>query len=229
MKPHLFDEKQTAAGRVKATLRERIFGGIYSPGCQLRQDKLAAELGVSHIPVREALIQLANEGLVFFLPYRGAVVASLTSEELWSLYQVRAILEMAATRQAVSQITEETLKELEDLLRQCRYTEDMETLWRLHWQFHEILYSAAGNPRLLDLIKRQLYSAGCYLRIYLEKLADLEQFQSSHETMLRCCREGDGEGAAAELERVIMESARQICDYLEDHSPKGAAKRTKIS
>src|SRR5438132_13826238 len=86
-------QRQTVAGMTVEALRERILRGDYPEGEPLRQDALADELGVSRIPVREALRQLEAEGLVTFSPHRGAVVSSLSLEEIDELFELRAQIE----------------------------------------------------------------------------------------------------------------------------------------
>src|SRR4051812_530007 len=94
-------QRQTVAGMTVEALRERILRGDYPEGEPLRQDALADELGVSRIPVREALRQLEAEGLVTFNPHRGAVVSSLSLEEIDELFELRAKIESDLLRRAV--------------------------------------------------------------------------------------------------------------------------------
>src|SRR5437660_12006142 len=86
-------QRQTIASMTVEALRGRILRGDYPEGEPLRQDALADELGVSRIPVREALRQLEAEGLVTFSPHRGAVVSSLSLEEIEELFELRADIE----------------------------------------------------------------------------------------------------------------------------------------
>ncbi|MDR7541769.1 MAG: GntR family transcriptional regulator, partial [Armatimonadota bacterium] len=92
---------------VADVLREAILRGILLAGQQLRQDEIARELGVSHIPVREALRQLEAEGLVRLRPYRGFEVSELSPEEVEELYEIRIPLECQALRLAFPHLTDE--------------------------------------------------------------------------------------------------------------------------
>src|ERR1043166_1378508 len=94
-------QRQTVAGMTVEALRERILRGDYPEGEPLRQDALADELGVSRIPVREALRQLEAEGLVTFSPHRGAVVSVLSLEEIAELFELRAEIECDLVRRAI--------------------------------------------------------------------------------------------------------------------------------
>src|SRR3954462_13718603 len=98
-------QRQTIASMTVEALRERILRGDYPDGEPLRQDALADELGVSRIPVREALRQLEAEGLVTFNPHRGAVVSTLSLEEIEELLELRADIECELLRRAIPSTT----------------------------------------------------------------------------------------------------------------------------
>src|SRR5215472_15637926 len=117
-------QRQTISSLTVEALRERILRGDFPEGAPLRQDALADELGVSRIPVREALRQLEAEGLVTFSPHRGAVVASLSLSEIDELFELRADIECDLMRRAIPRMTAEQLErantvldEFEDALR----------------------------------------------------------------------------------------------------------------
>src|SRR5262245_34547634 len=102
-------QRETLAKTLTRLLRDKIPAGDYPEGQQLRQDALAIEFGISRIPVREALRQLEAEGLVSFYPHRGAVVSSLSLQEIEELFDVRAVLEPDLLRRAISNLTEDVL------------------------------------------------------------------------------------------------------------------------
>src|SRR5665213_669675 len=101
--------RQTVTHQATVALRERILRGVYADDTPLRQDALAAELGVSRIPIREALRQLEAEGLVVFNPHRGAVVSSLSVDEIDELFELRSQIESDLVRRAVSRTTAEDI------------------------------------------------------------------------------------------------------------------------
>src|SRR3954464_3473882 len=100
-------QRQTIASMTITALRERILRGDYPEGEPLRQDAIADELGVSRIPVREALRQLEAEGLVTFSPHRGAVVSSLSLDEIDELFDLRAQIECDLLAHAVPRMSKE--------------------------------------------------------------------------------------------------------------------------
>ena len=105
----------TLADRAYRRIRDRVLSGRYPPGSRLVNRSLARELGVSPIPVREALKRLASEGLVRHIPGAGAFVHALDRRELEKLYDFRACLEGFAAREAARTISEHRLRDLEAL------------------------------------------------------------------------------------------------------------------
>src|SRR5919198_1771827 len=99
--PSLPLRRQTLAGMTLEAVRERILSGVYPEGEPLRQDAIADELGVSRIPIREALRQLEAEGLVVFNPHRGAIVSSLSLDEIDEVFALRAEIESGLIRRAI--------------------------------------------------------------------------------------------------------------------------------
>ena len=91
-------KRQTVTGSVAEELRRRIVSGEYAGGEPIRQEALASELGVSRIPIREALLQLEAEGLVVIHTHKGAVVASLTPEDAVDLFEARLALDRSYSR-----------------------------------------------------------------------------------------------------------------------------------
>ena len=110
------EPKTTMNGRVYQSLRSDILSGRYADGEQLLQKDLAEKYKVSRIPVREALMQLSSEGLVKLIPYKGAVVAAFSLEELHEIFEIRYALESLILRSVVHNITDESAREVRDLL-----------------------------------------------------------------------------------------------------------------
>lgn len=132
-------------------LRAAISEGRLRPGEWLRQERLARELGVSHMPVREALKQLAAEGLIEYLPYRGMRVVEFTPEDIEDIYAARAALEGRAARAAATRLTPEQLRELRDLVAQMHASQapDQIALNRsLNRRFHELISQISGRAYL---------------------------------------------------------------------------------
>src|SRR5919112_1117173 len=109
-------QRQTLTGMTLGAIRERILHGTYPEGEPLRQDAIAAELGVSRVPIREALRQLEAEGLVTFTPHRGAVVSSLSLDEIDEIFALRADIESDLLRRAIPRLGADALARAAEVL-----------------------------------------------------------------------------------------------------------------
>lgn len=141
---------------VSDALRERIENGTLQPGERLVEDRLAAELGVSRNPVREALRVLAVEGYVDLIPRRGAEVATLSPELVEHIFAVRQALEALAARLACRNNTPEgiealrtVLAEADDALERGSFAD----LPVLNTRFHGLILEMAGNPVLTEIVE----------------------------------------------------------------------------
>jgi len=142
-------------------LRTDILEGRLRAGEWLRQERLAQELGVSQMPVREALKQLAAEGLVEHEPYRGARVVAFTLEDIEDLYACRAFIEGMAARTAAQRISDEELAELNRIRRameKCRVPEELRDYRELNRRFHGLVVESSRRSYLVRTLA-QLWSA----------------------------------------------------------------------
>lgn len=149
------EDRRLLRDRVAAALREAIIGGRVAPGDPLGEERLAAEHGVSRVPVREALRLLAAEGFVEIRPNRGAVVAELADDEAAGLLEVREALEMLAARRAAERRTAGQLAALRGLLAEARDAlaeGRLDDLVALNGRFHAALAEASGNPVAAELV-----------------------------------------------------------------------------
>lgn len=138
--------------QVADQLRSAILEGRYKPGEWLRQERLAQELGVSQMPVREALKELAAEGLIEHVPYHGVRVNEFSVDDVADLYAHRAFLEGLAARAAAASITAEEIAELKRLrgeLHRNQAPENVATYRELNRQFHMTICTASRHNYLL--------------------------------------------------------------------------------
>jgi len=166
----IFPETRSLVDRVSHSVRRAIREGHLRPGEGLSISDLAADLGVSHSPVREALQRLAGEGLVVLRPARTAIVAPLDLEDLHEIYRLRSQVEVDAAARAAPGFTDHDLFLIEeefDRLVAVRY--DSEEFWIHHTAFHLGLMEPASTPRLRRIVT-ELWEAGeRYIRlVYLE-------------------------------------------------------------
>ena len=142
-------------------LRSDILEGRLRPGEWLRQERLAQAYSVSQMPVREALKQLAAEGLVEHVPYRGVRVVEFAAEDVEDLYACRAFIEGMAARSAAQNVTDEELSDLAGLHEQmvrCRTPEDLAQYRELNRRFHALIFSASRRSYIVRTLA-QLWSA----------------------------------------------------------------------
>lgn len=207
--------QKTTSAMIADILREAILNGTLRGGQQLVQDELAAQFGVSKIPLREALRQLEGEGLVISYLNRGVVVCELSGDELQELCDIRIALETSIIRLALPHLTESILIQAAQILDQIDYDEQSAEKWGdYNWQFHQTLYAPAGRPQHLALIKTLHTRFERYLRVHLTLLKYKEQGQAEHRQILAACREKKLALVTQLTEQHIAEVAQLLATYL---------------
>ena len=150
---HSGGRRQTAHGFVLETLREAILSGDLPAGTHLVQSDLAETLNVSTTPVREALRDLAADGLVQLDAHRGGIVAELDNRQLQEIYDLRVMLEPEVLRRAWPRITDEIVEKVAGLQRRMNDAKTSASWVALNSEFHWTVYSQAASPRLLAMLK----------------------------------------------------------------------------
>ena len=201
-------------------LRTGIVKGFLGQGMPLRQDELAAALGISAIPIREALRQLEAEGLVDAAPRHGATVAALSAEELTEISEMRAVLEPLALRLSIPLILDSQLQQCEQILDEMDRTPNVEPVYELHGRFHMGLYAPCGRKRLLNLIESFELRVERYFRFLVGRLSYHQQGQPEHRELLRLCVERDVDQASALLERHILGGSERFTQFLAEVTPR---------
>lgn len=212
--PEFPQERRTAHQFVRDTLRRAILSGALAGGTRLVQADIAAQLKVSTTPVREALRDLAADGLILFDPHRGAIVHELHVGELVEVYEIRKLLEPLAIRKATQHLTDEQLATAAALQDKMEQEQDPGAWADLNWQFHALLERAANSPRLLSIVKSVQDTAAIYvghsLKVEPERIAEGNR---EHRELLDALRRRDPDKAAEVLTahldatlRAVMES-----------------------
>jgi len=190
-------------------LRDRIMGGALSAGDRLVEGRLSEELGVSRMPVREALRQLAAEGLVTIEPRRGATVTQFSEEQVRELVEVRATLEGLNAKLAAKRHDPAKIAELESILAEgvrAAQTADALTLMRLNERFHEALANIGANTVLRDIM-RSLRDRTALLFVPLNRIRGPQNWEE-HAAILRAVIDGDAEMAALLATRHVYSAAQ---------------------
>ena len=196
------------------SLRADILRGKLKSGQALKQDEIAAQFGISKIPVREALVQLKAEGLVNFYPNRGAFVSELSAVEADEIYVMRIALETAVLARAIPHLTVTDLKHAKEILDAIDREENIAKWGELNWEFHATLYSPAALPSVMDTIKTLHSNIARYLVLYLAGMAYQKKSQKEHRAILEACRHGDTEKAVAVLEEHLLGASSHLVAFL---------------
>lgn len=199
-------------------LRHEILRGGLEPGLPLRQDEIAARHGVSKIPVREALLQLAAEGLVTLQPNRGFTVSQLRSEEAEEILGIRAVLECEALRLAMPLMSDADIAQAGRILDQAEATEALDRWSDLNWEFHAALYGPAKRKRLIDLIRQISYPTDRYIRVLISNANYRGRAEREHRAILSACDMRNAEAATALLDQHIRETGVLLAAFLNEQS-----------
>jgi DNA-binding GntR family transcriptional regulator len=212
-------ERRTVAAEAAEILRQRILAGEIRAGQPIRQEQIAQELGVSRIPLREALKQLEAEGFVTIAPHKGAVVSTLSAEEAEELFQLRLQLESWLLREAIPRMREADFAHLDAIIDESRTPNkdasgNLARWGELNWRFHEALYHPAGRPLSLKVLKRVHDNLDRYLRLQIAVTRDWDRAYQDHQDFVALSREGNIEAALALLERHILGTAKALSSTL---------------
>ena len=212
-------ERRTTQELVFEFLRDAILSGGLRGGAHLVQDKIASELNVSRVPVREALLQLESEGLVRMEAHRGASVVWLSPEEVEEIFEIRAILVTAAIRRVVPHLTDPQIERLRQIADRQQRESNMAARARLNHAFYATLFESLNRPRLQALIDKLEREVERYLM-------PLDRPHLGHRELVEACRRRDAD-QAAELVRQHLERVcqRAVARLRELASQGGGPKR----
>jgi DNA-binding GntR family transcriptional regulator len=195
-------------------LRDAIAYGDLAAGAPLRQDWIAAEFGVSHIPVREALKELVGEGLAVFSKNRGVVVSELSAQVAWELTEYRCLLEGQMARWAVPHLNDHDLMEAGEILDRLDGETRLREILRQNTAFHTVLFRPANRPYFLKSIEMVRANLMRYWRLAWEELGYKPRSQRDHRKILTLCKKGDASAVGHEMEKHIRETGTLIVEYL---------------
>jgi DNA-binding GntR family transcriptional regulator len=196
-------------------VRKKIFDGGYVAGQYVRLDQLAAELGISVTPVREALFALRAEGLIAQQPRRGFVVLPVTGRDLADVANVQAHVGGELAARAALNITEDQLRELKEIqaaLETAYEGDDEERTVRLNHEFHRAINVAADSPKLAQLMSQITRYAPESVFPAIEGWPD--QSVKDHRRLLAALEERDGQLARAAMSEHLAAGAVPLIEHL---------------
>jgi DNA-binding GntR family transcriptional regulator len=209
-----FRRPPTAQEAVLGELRRSILEGELKPGAQILQDRIAEQLGVSRVPVREALKMLEGEGAVSYAPHRGYFVAELDSAELMEVYQIRDILEREAVTRALPFLGEDDYERMQEAITDMEAAEDaldVIGLTAANRRFHFALIEPCGMPRLIRMIRQLWDAADPYRWVYFGDEKRRAAVRKEHRAILRAVRLHD----TAEVMNQLKEHRRHAVESLQ--------------
>jgi DNA-binding GntR family transcriptional regulator len=192
------------------TIRNAIVSGDLKPGERVMEVQMAESLGVSRTPVREAIRKLELEGLIIMLPRKGAYVADLSVKDLTEVMEIRASLEGLAAGLASIRIDAAEIKELEIYALKFHKSidEDVDALILRDFEFHDAIFKASRNERLIQLNNNLIEQVQRFREIYHKKVNKSKETSKEHYAIVEAISNGDVD-KAEKLARIHIENAEK--------------------
>lgn len=214
----------TAHHEALSYLRSRIISGEYQGGMRINSNAVAAKLGCSRIPIREALRQLEAEGFVTMLPNRGASVAVLSPEAVEDLFRIRSSLELLALESAIGRLDETALVELTILKDRMDRVRGDPAVWvEHHDRFHQFISGLAGRDRLQSEIERIHRAVRPYILLYVSSGLMVEEPHNNHQMIVDVLRTGNKKNAMHVMKSHLDGIMSNFIDYLRKREKQGQA------
>jgi DNA-binding GntR family transcriptional regulator len=221
------DDGRLLSERIASEIRNAVLSGEMRPGMRIRQELLATHFGASRIPVREALKQLENEGLVVLAPNRGAWIADVNSEESIEVYKIREVVEPLAILESVPNLTDADIDSLDATVRELETVTTLEDYIQLDRTFHLRTYSRARMPQLLGMVERFWNSTQHFRRKFVHEAfaKDGLPFSDPQHLLLMDAIRGRDAEAAQVLVRLHIRRTRILIHAMEGGTTASAARR----
>lgn len=185
-------------------IRRLIFDGVLREGDRVPQDAIAEQLGLSRVPVREALLSLEREGWITIKPHRGAFIGALDENVVRDHYELYGHVYSFAARRAAQRRSPELLQQLADLQKEIAATDDATAAWRLNLAFHSTIVDMARSPRLQSVLRAMAGIVPGNFFALVPGSIDVEKRGTA--AILRAITDGDADRVAEEY--VAMMSSQ---------------------
>ena len=226
--PIRLDSSQPLREVVCETLRDAIRKGVLKPGERLMEIQLAEELGVSRTPVREAIRKLELEGYVIMMPRRGTYVANLSIRDVNEVFEIRTSLDSLASGLAAERITDDELERLQRLLVTIGgYVEanDMDKIVETDMEFHDLLYQASRNTRLVGIIFNLREQLTRFRTTSMSFPGRLKATLEEHRRIVEAIAQGDVKEAQQAAEDHMEKSEQTLLASMEALKAKTEGQR----
>ena len=204
-------QRATTPDGVYSVLRTAILDGAVPPGGQLRETHIAADLGISRSPLREAMTKLEEEGLIVKIPYRGSFVVEVSAQEVAEIASVRALVEPHAAELAAPALRgpeRPRLKQIIEELHAATENNDIPASIDAHLRFHRLFYDFSGHGVLQSMWNSWENKLRLYLATDHRSYSDLHDIAVEHERLATVALEGDTEEFRQELVRHFQSALR---------------------
>ena len=198
----------TTSSAVIQLLRQSLDHGRWSPGAPLRQEDIAAELGVSRVPVREAFFQLQAEGLVQVVPNKGVYVRTLSAANLRELFRLRRLLESDVLAEAVPLHDAASLNRLDTVQGALDKAGAVADWIAGDREFHEALYAPAQRPEAMAIVRRLRFLVDRFYFARMKPTTRAQAWHEEHHALIRAVRRRDAKAAARVLQAHLAETER---------------------
>ena len=224
----------TLAKQVVRAIRHQIFSGVLKPNQRVVEAEIAAEMGISRGPVREAFAELEKEGLIITYSRKGTYVKSFEMKDIEEIYTLRALLEGFGVSLALDRLKEQDLSYLRDLLDrivEMAEKRDVIEVSRLNMQFHQKIMELSNHKRLYDSWQSLLAQTQMLSAMTTEYYTSLIDIRKSHKILLDALVTGDREHIKRSFEHHILKSMNELLDFLKkmkEENPSGEPRITHL-
>ena len=187
------DNHMTLRERIVESIRNAIVNGQLQAGTRIAEPELADKFGISRTPIREAFRQLESEGFISVVPRKGAIVASLSPQDISNFYDLKMVLEGYAARCATKVLTATDIAKMETVNRQIEAAsqkKDLRRVLELHNEFHDIFLRACGNEKLHAIVQNMVMQFQRF-RLILAMPGKIEGSIRQHRDIIEAFRKKD--------------------------------------
>jgi len=213
-RPHaVIDKTQSPVEQAYNRILQSILSGELTPGMRVPAESVAETLGISRMPVRDALRRLEGDGAVMIFTNRGASVAQFSHDEIVQLIEMRAVLEGLAARVALPHIGADEIEELDQLKhRMDRSSGDLIRWMFYHDDFHNYLTSLSQRALLMRQTERMRIMLRPYYRQYYAKTRELEIFGLEHRKIIDTIRKRDPDDVETIVRSHALKNVKKVAD-----------------
>jgi DNA-binding GntR family transcriptional regulator len=208
---------ETLGQQVRTQLGSAIMAGRFKPGQKLTIRAVATALDVSLTPAREALYNLAAEGILEMRSNGSVYVPTLTIERIIELTKIRTALEALAAREAALRVTDEeiaNISSINDVMVEANERKDYAQVMELNWEFHFAIYRASGMNELVRMIEKRWMMNSSYLNVIYPRFGQIDQGINNHQMMVRALQSRDPERLASAVVNDINFAADTLIDMI---------------